>query len=256
MKFIPMLLLCLSALGGEEGKVFVQSDPAGASIFVLANGELKDSGVKTPGMVTLPKGPSTLMLRKAGLEDKDVVVVAGDAISKAEVVKLEPPTVEVEVTSADPGWRVFVDGKPLKDKLGKKAVTPCTVLMPVGTYQIGWAKDGSADVVEKLTTDKATVSVDMKAKPRVGKSALLVMRRELIPGFYRAVYPSRQERFQLMEDGTLRLIGSIDARDSWEFKDNTLIIHWPRWNLTEVLTYDRATGQFAKKEVGFTMTQE
>ncbi len=254
MKFLLMTLLCLSALGGEEGKVFVQSDPPGAGIFVLANGELKDSGVKTPGLVTLPKGPSTLTLRKSGFEDKDVVVVAGDAIAKPDAVKLVPPTVEVEVTSADPGWRVFVDGKPLEDKLGKKAVTPCTAMLPIGTYSLGWAKDGFADMAERVVVDKTVTSIDTKAKPRAGKSALLTFRKELVPGTYKVVHPRWQAVWKLLDNGEIRdaVTGGLFAK--WHLVGNTLIVYWLQYNNTTTFTPAGSDG-FTEKD-GARMTLE
>jgi hypothetical protein len=250
MKFLLMTLLCLSALGGEEGKVFVQSDPPGAGIFVLANGELKDSGVKTPGLVTLPKGPSTLTLRKSGFEDKDVVVVAGDAIAKPDAVKLVPPTVEVEVTSADPGWRVFVDGKPLRDKTGGVAVTPCTVSMPVGTYNVGWGKEGFADIVERVVVDKSITSIEAKAKPRAGQSALLLLRKEVVPGLYRGSHPHWKSMVELTTDGLVAMLGA-EPTGRWVVKGNDLIITWFKYG-AEPSSYVSSTGEFSNK-AGFSL---
>jgi hypothetical protein len=128
-----------------DGKVYVQSDPVGASILVRQNNELRDTGMKTPSLVQLPKGPTTLVLRKEKYVDLVVEVTSGDAIVKTDVVKLEMPKYDVEVTVSPEmgdGWNVFVDGKPVMDKAGKPAVAPCTVKLASGNFIFTMVKEG------------------------------------------------------------------------------------------------------------------
>lgn len=168
-----------------DGKVYVQSSPVGASILVRQNNELRDTGSKTPSLVQLPKGPTTLVLRKDKYEDGVVEVVAGDAIAKPDVVKMEFPKYDVDVTvSAEmgEGWGVFVDGKPIMDKTGKPAVAPCTIRLAAGTFTIGAAKDGFRDpqgIKSIVNENKSTAEV--KGTPVQGQSKLIATAKPEIP---------------------------------------------------------------------------
>jgi hypothetical protein len=248
-----MLLLCLSAWGGEEGKVYVQSVPSGAEIFLNGDEEPKALNAKTPGMVKLPYGPAVLVLRKEGFADAKIQVVSGAAISKSEVVKLQLPQVEVDVLSAEPGWRLFRGGQPLKDKAGKTAVTPCTILLPKGRSTLGLAKEGFVDITERVTVDEKTEMFEVKAKPRKGRSRLLLMRKELVPGVYQAYHPSWKGKVTLTEDG--RIVGAGSGGDRWEFQGLTLTLRWTK-HRPERLNYDMVKKEFIGEKAGFRMIPE
>jgi len=160
-----------------DGKVYVQSNPIGASILVRQNNELRDTGAKTPSLVQLPKGPTTLVLRKDKYEDSEVQVVAGDAITKPDVVKMEFPKYDVEVTvSAEmgEGWSVFVDGKPVMDKTGKPAVAPCTIQLPAGNAVVATAKEGFKDSQPvRIAVKESGNSAEIKGRAGAGQSALI-----------------------------------------------------------------------------------
>jgi hypothetical protein len=260
MRSAFVLLFAFAACAAEpEGKVFVQSVPPGANILVNGSEGTADTGVKTPGMVSLPKGMRTLVLRKEGFVDAPVTVVVGDAIVKPDVVKMIVPRAEVEVTSDDPGWRLFVDGKPLFDKAGAVAVTPCTVSLPVCTCQIGWAKAGFVDVVQKVTVEKETVSLEMKAKPSKGGSRLLLLRPEVVPGWYLGKNPEWSTKIEIRADGLVRgpkfndgSVISPEPNGRWSVKGNELVFAWFKFGI-ESLEYDGATGVFANKK-GFSLT--
>ena len=102
--------------------------------------------------------------------------MAGDAISKPDVVKLEPPKFDVEVTvSAEmgEGWSVFVDGRPVLDKAGKPAVAPCTVSVVDGNHRIGLAKEGFKDFSQTLLVKPNSNTIKMEGNATKGLSALL-----------------------------------------------------------------------------------
>jgi len=173
-----------------EGKVYVQSYPRGASILVRQNGELRDTGARTPSLVKLPKGPTTLVLRKDRYADSVVKAVAGDAIVKTEVVRLEPPKYDVEVTvSAEmgDGWMIFVDRNPCKDKTGKIAIAPCTISVTSGRHVLSVAKTGFKDPSPTRfeVKDGAASPIEINNRPMKGSSAIMAWyRRVCLPKKY------------------------------------------------------------------------
>jgi len=160
-----------------DGKVYVQSDPRGATILVRQGGELRDTGLRTPGLVRLPKGPAKLVLRKDKYEDATVEAVAGDAIVKTDVVKLEKPKFDVEVTTSaemGDGWMVFADGKPLIDKEGQRAMAPCTVCITEETRILSLAKLGFCDQNKRIENQQKTIL--FSDTPRRGQTRLIRFR--------------------------------------------------------------------------------
>jgi len=157
-----------------DGKVYVQSNPVGAAIFVEVEDGLRDTGVKTPGMVSLPKGETKLVLRKDKFEDAKVNIVAGDAIIKTDVVVLEKPKFDVDIIAEGfDGFAVYVDGKSVMDKTGKQAIAPCTVRLPSGNYQLGLAKEGFQDVFQRVTVKETGMEpVVVKGKVVAGRNIL------------------------------------------------------------------------------------
>ena len=145
MKLILFIILLATTLCvfGQDGKVFVKSDPAGASIFAVdASGAKTDTGKKTAALLELPVGRQTLELSLPGFKPASVAVdVDSKAISKPEAVVLEPVTVPVDVVFEE-GFAVFADGKPALGADGKQPTTPCTVMLTLGAHGLVLAKEG------------------------------------------------------------------------------------------------------------------
>jgi hypothetical protein len=155
-----------------DGKVFVQSDPPGASIILIAENDVRmDTGSKTPSLVQLPKGQQALSLEMPGMKPSPVGVTVGDSIAKTTVFKLEPITTSINVIFED-GWSVFLDGKRALDETGAQPTTPCTVSSPLGTHSLAIAKDGFSDISQRIDV-KENMTVEFKQKPSKGVSVLL-----------------------------------------------------------------------------------
>lgn len=172
MKYlVPALcmLFCM-AVFAEDGKVFLKSDPAGAEVFLVETDAeqkitMKSLDKKTATLLQLPQGKQKLLLKLVGYKDATVEVdVAGTAILKPDVIKLEKPTVDVDLIFED-GWTVFIDKQSAKDKTGKLAVTPCTISLPCGTLDVTLSKNGFEDIKQKLTVDKST-AITIVGKPK------------------------------------------------------------------------------------------
>jgi hypothetical protein len=143
-----------------DGKIYVQSKPVGAQILVVQNGELRDTGLKTPSLVQLPVGRAELVLRLAKHDEAKMNTDVTTSISKPEAVVMEPEKFDLEVTAEaalGDAWDVYVDGKPAMDKAGKPAVAPCTVRVAEGARSIQLAKDGFVDPAAVRVTVKAGV---------------------------------------------------------------------------------------------------
>lgn len=164
-----------------DGKIYVQSKPVGAQILVVQNGELRDTGLKTPSLVQLPVGRAELVLRLAKHDEAKLNTDVTTSISKPEVVVMEPEKFDLEVT-AEAGlgdaWDVYVDGKPVLDKAGKPAVAPCTIRVAEGVRSIQLVKDGFVDtqpvrVQVKVGVENAGVVV--KGRAVAGQSKTLTL---------------------------------------------------------------------------------
>lgn len=158
-----------------DGKLYVTSDPAGASILVEQEGELRDLRSKTPSLVKLPNGEAIIVLRISGYEDKRVLYKVGNLITKNEAILLERIKfcINLESESFD-GFMVFVNGRPVVDENSKQAVIPCTLRLPYKNFIVGLAKDGFADTFQKKSikgTSEETISI--KGQPRSGISNLM-----------------------------------------------------------------------------------
>lgn len=161
-----------------DSKIYVQSNPTGATILVEAEDGLRDTGVKTPGMVSLPKGTVKLVLQKDKYVEGRLTVTAGDAIVKTDVVTLNPFMVSVDVTVPNEfgdGWIIFVDGKPAMDQAGKPAVAPCTIKVPLENHRIQVAKEGFVDSYPKSVTvaKGKEQAVAIEGRPAKGSSQLI-----------------------------------------------------------------------------------
>jgi hypothetical protein len=169
--FLSSIFLELPALA-EDGKVFVQSEPAGATILLLENGEKKDLSKKSPTLLSLPLGKQTLSLELVGYIPANLEVeIDGKTILKPTVVKLERQTVLLDVVY-EPDWLVFIDGLPSKDAEGKQAKTPCSINGPLGNHDLALAKEGFIDIKQRIEV-KEKATVEIKNKANKGASVLL-----------------------------------------------------------------------------------
>ena len=108
MRHLSILLLILTtgAVFAEEElvKVWLQSEPAGAEVFLVlapppgvAAPELKSLG-HTPGLFKFPEGRPKVMLKLAKYKDTSTdLAVAGKTILKPEPIKLELVTYPLDV---------------------------------------------------------------------------------------------------------------------------------------------------------------
>jgi len=173
---IPVTNKVVGAAVKGDGKVYVQSNPVGASILVEAEDGLRDTGSKTPSLVQLPKGNAVLVLRKEKYEDQKVSVQIGDAIVKTDVAVLEKPKFDVDIIAEGfDGFMVFIDGKPIADKTGRQAIAPCTVRLPSGNSMLGLAKEGFQDVVQRVTVKETGMEqVKVRGKAVGGVSRIIL----------------------------------------------------------------------------------
>lgn len=176
MKTLFLLLMLSCAALAEDGKVFIKSDPAGAMVSLIIDNEgkpreFKELG-KTGTLIQAPKGEQRFLLSLADYSPEIIKVTVADGIVKPDVVKLEKPKVSIDVVF-DEGWAVYIDKQPVKDKQGKPAVTPCTISLTIGTTEIGIAKEGFNDIVQKVEAAAKVSSVELKGKPVKGTSKLL-----------------------------------------------------------------------------------
>lgn len=154
-----------------DGKVFVQSDPSGASIILFVSAVRQDSGKKTPALIQIPKGVQTLSLELAGMKPASFSVEVGDAIVKPPAIKLDQITFPVDIVFQE-GWTIFVDGKSENAINGERAVSPCTIAMAVGSHTVAVAKAGFWDIAKKVKIADHAV-VEFTQSPAKGKSTLL-----------------------------------------------------------------------------------
>ena len=169
--YLPFAILLITfGIIAEDGKVFVKTDPPGALVF-LKDGE-KTLG-KTAGIIPVPQGKQTLILKLTGFKDAELEVnVQGTSIIKPDPVTLEKRQSQIDVIFAEEGWRVFIEKKSVNDAAGKIALTPCTVALAIGPHELSLAKSGFADLSQKIEV-KENGTVEVNGKPVKGVSALL-----------------------------------------------------------------------------------
>lgn len=126
-----------------DGKAYITSVPVGASIIWISPEGNKDTGYKTPSLITLPKGSQKLELNLKGFKCFETSVEIGQNIVKPDAYKLDPIGVLMDIVY-DAGWTVFVDGKMAKT-IGSEE-TPCSAEIPLGRHILALAKDGFNDI--------------------------------------------------------------------------------------------------------------
>ena len=273
MRYLGLLsIFCGALFGGEDGRAFIQSEPAGASIFLVAPEGKKDTGSKTPALVQLPKGKQTINLVAKGFKEATVNVEVADVIAKPEKVILSPIVVRIDMVFEE-GWQVFVDGKPAKVE------TPCTVELPLGSREIGLAKDGFMDIKQRITVGEDGVkqpsgtvtSMEIKTRPSKGygqlvaaakaeesklkaqESARVVEARKKVAGTYSGSAATWQSRFVLSVDGTF-VGGGGNPDGKWKMNGERLVIQWNHWGEEELESDGK--GGYAGKNLSLTPTKK
>lgn len=192
MKIAMSLLIVILAVAcgaAEDGKVYVQTDPAGATITLVieAAGQkdtYKEFEKKTPALVQVPQGEHRLLLTLDGYKSSMLNVdVAGVAINKPDVVKLAPATVALDVVFSQDGWSVLVDKKPVKDSSSKPAIAPCTIPVQKGKHEIVLAKEGFVDMTTQVevAADMALDIDKIGLKPIKGKGKTDDSKQNVLP---------------------------------------------------------------------------
>jgi hypothetical protein len=138
----------------RDGKLYVQSEPAGATILVEVEQELRDTGKKTPAMVNPAKGKALVVVRMDKYHDGRAEAEIGEGIAKTGIIKMDAEKINVDILFIEDGWRVYVDGNPTNDMGGKNALTPCTISMSLGEREITLSKNGFVDITQKIIISK------------------------------------------------------------------------------------------------------
>lgn len=155
-----------------DAKVLVQSEPAGAQIFLIGDGAKKDTGKKTPSVVLVPRGHQTIMLQMAGMNPATFELdVVENTVNKPDTIKLMPKTAKLDL-SFEPGWIVHIDGKMVRGADKKRVETPCIADVPLGAHELALAKNGFLDIVQRINL-KDNMALEVKARPSAGTSKLL-----------------------------------------------------------------------------------
>ncbi|MCY3022861.1 MAG: PEGA domain-containing protein [Planctomycetota bacterium] len=244
-----------------DGKAFIQSEPAEALIIFLDADGSKTAGKKTPALVQLPKGRQTVQLTLKGFKPATLCIDITDQIAKPEKVVLELPTVSVDVLFED-GWTIFVDGKVAKVGDAKPAVTPGTVMLPLGRHDVGLAKNGFVDIRQRVEVTDAGVRIgqeppsttlQIKSAATKGVSQLLLKAaaeqkaaedaiKDRVSGRYVGInvaWGVGNHDVILRRDGTLVKDHRIGGK--WESDGNTLKMIWTDYPV-EVLKTDGKDG--------------
>jgi hypothetical protein len=227
-----------------EGKAFVMSDPAGASVLLESADGLRDTGIKTPGLVLLPTGRSVLVLRLDGCADGRLAIdPPTDTIAKPDAVRLERLKSAVDVTDTHKGgWQVFVDGNPAMNKAGKPAVTPCTILLPEGSCEVTLAKEGFLDVMQPATIKGASMVLEIRVDAVAGKSKLLTGATEFMVG--RWIKMDTDTVFEFKNDGSFSAPAAM-LRGRWKATNETVTVSFQGGEFVlRIVTSDHITGRW------------
>lgn len=225
-----------------DGKAFIQSEPAGASI-ILVNGDVRqDTTKKTPALLQIPIGVQALELELKSFRTARLSVsISESAIAKPNVVKLQPPTAFIDVVF-EPGWRVFIDEKDTFQ------TTPATVEASLGTHQVGLAKEGFRDVFERVALKNLEkITLESKAKPQPGPSALLAaaaakLKEEMkeTAGKWDGKHYAWNSVVDLKSDGTF-LMKANNIGGKWTLEGATLVLNWSGYAPERLQRVDKNT---------------
>ncbi len=125
----------------DSGVVTVESEPAGAQIFV--NGLQR--GVSPLTLSDIPKGRAKLRIEKAGYlpQTREIVIAAGDEQNVRVVLEGEPGS--LYLTSVPQGARFYIDGKPHGP--GPHTLSP----FPAGKHSVRAELDGYGVVTREIS---------------------------------------------------------------------------------------------------------
>ncbi|HEY3320492.1 MAG TPA: hypothetical protein VGP72_08500 [Planctomycetota bacterium] len=258
-KAMGLCLTAMAKIGSEQlavykpattdGRAFIQSEPPGAAILVVADDGAKDTGKRTPSLIDLPKGAQTIELRLKGWKPVRQALQIGETVIKPERIVLSAPTTQIDVLY-EPGWTVFVDGKFAKASGSRNAETPCTVELPLGSHELGLAKEGFLDIKQRFETIEGGVkgsggtfsnSLEIKARPSKGTSVLanIALKDKIVGKWKSAQYgpwtisfnPEKNE-FILYSEGV-----RISSTASKIIDANTVVFRWVH-NDIMVMTFE------------------
>lgn len=208
-----------------DGKALIQTDPPGASIILVLGETRIDLGRKTPATVQLPNGSQWLELELKGFRTERLdVIVEQKALAKPNLVKFLPLSGYVEIVF-EPGWTIFVDGA----DTGR--VTPATLDLLAGPHEIGLARVGLRDVVQRETVKNLEkITLEPKPKPQPGPSTLLQAAAAKIKEEMRLLVGKWEARNQawysivdLKADGTF-LTQTEKLTGKWKLELSTLVL--------------------------------
>jgi len=146
-----LLQLTLTKLPGEEGKIFLKTEPTGAEIIINE----KTLG-KTNTLLELPTGTQKITLRLPNHEDKTITIdIHNKHIIKPDTIKMTPTTCKIDLLIEE-GWQIYINDARTTDLEGKPAETPCSINAP-NNSKITLAKEGYIDI-EFLATPAVTIT--------------------------------------------------------------------------------------------------
>jgi tetratricopeptide (TPR) repeat protein len=132
------------------GKLRVDSTPIGAEVRIDPGQQAADptpATCKTPCEIVAPVGAHTLSVSKAGFQRKDLKVVF-KRLSQVKSFDLTPSHGKILIVTPNPGATVFVNGEAIN------AVTPCRLILPVGSYEIA-VESGTSRIEREIMVREA-----------------------------------------------------------------------------------------------------
>jgi serine/threonine-protein kinase len=125
---------------GPQG-VFVTSDPPGAAAMLDNNPSVS---CKTPCTLSVMPGRHSITINQSGYQQESREVNITDSPLEVPLVRLREHGGTLMVTSSPVGAAIFLNDKPTQ------RITPATISLPPGTYNVRVEKDGlkKSDTVE------------------------------------------------------------------------------------------------------------
>jgi tetratricopeptide (TPR) repeat protein len=158
---LPVVALESVKLPGSpaaSGKLRVDSTPTGAEVRIDSEQQAVDpipATCKTPCEIVAPAGAHTLSVSKPGFQRKDLKVVF-KRLPQVKSFDLTPSQGKILIVTPNPGATVFVNGKAIS------AVTPCRLILPVGSYEIAVESGTSRIEREIMVRDAFAMKVTLE----------------------------------------------------------------------------------------------